>query len=405
MRIVYVTETYPPEINGVALTAARTVAYLRDMGHDIQVLRPRQRGETAHQGVGEWRCAGFPLPMYSELRFGWIRASVLRECWLRDPPDLVHVATPGPLGRTALRCAAAAGIATSAEFRTNFHAYSRHYGLGWIEPLVLKYLRHFHGHADCNFAPTPALAGELRESGFPRFEVIGRGVDARRFSPRRRDAALRRQWGARADDCVMLYVGRLAAEKNVDLALRTWQGLHRRDATLHLVVVGDGPQRVRLQADRDGMVYTGVLQGDALSRCYASADVFLFPSLTDTYGNVTLEAMASGLSVVAYDTAAARVHVTDGVNGWLARPGDEPGYMDAARRAIAHCRPGDPVRRAARAAALRADWPSTLAAFERRLCEVVAAAAARRAQGPTPVRIGRRRGTPLATAPDQEVST
>ncbi|WP_164964183.1 glycosyltransferase [Rubrivivax sp. JA1026] len=370
MQIVYVTETYPPEVNGVALTTARTVAHLRAAGHPVHLVRPRQRGEAARDDADEWRCAGAPIPMYPELRWGLATRAALRRRWRRIAPALVHVATPGPLAHAALAAARAEGIPTSADFRTNFHAYGRHYGLGWLEPLVMAWLRRLHERADCSFVPTAALAAELAAAGFRRLAVSGRGVDARRFDPARRDDRLRAAWGAAAADPVLLHVGRLAAEKNVALALRCWERLRAARPGLRMVVVGDGPQRPSLQRRHPEACFVGQRTGEELARHYASADAFAFPSLTDTFGNVTLEALASGLALAAFDTAAAAVHVVDGDNGCLAPPGDEAGFEAALARALAQARPGSALRRRARESAVAADWPLVLQRFEQVLCAV-----------------------------------
>lgn len=417
MRIAYVTETHPPEINGVALTAERAVRYLRGAGHGVQLMRPRQRGEGPRDDATEWRTYGGPIPMYQELRFGLASVGALRRHLRHGAPDLVHVATPGPLAWAALRAARAEGIATSADFRTNFHAYSRHYRLGWLEPLVLTYLRRLHAMADCNFVPTPALAAQLAAQGFERLQVVGRGVDSRRFSPARRDAGLRRSWGAGEHDPVLLHVGRLAPEKNVELALQSFEALQAQQPALRMVVVGDGPQRRRLEAEHPQVRFVGMRSGDELARHYASADVFLFPSLTDTFGNVTLEALASGLALAAFDTAAAALHARDGVSACLAPspPTEAAGpaaagapagaaagrrsaagssaadgqplpaaaqapFTAAVARALRQAAPGSPLRLRAREAALRADWDRVLRGFELRLRAVATEAAGRRVQ-------------------------
>ncbi len=374
MRIVYVTETFPPEINGVALTAQRCLRHLRAAGHQVQLLRPRQPGEASLDGPDEWRTPGGPIPLYPELRYGLAGVAALRRRWRSDragAPDLVHAATPGPLGWAALRAARAEGIPTSADFRTNFHSYCRHYGMGWLEPLVVAYLRRLHAMADLSFVPTPELADILRWRGFERLHVVGRGVDTQRFSPRWRSEGLRSRWQAGPDDPVLLYVGRLAAEKNVELALQTGERLRALRPGLRMVVVGSGPQRARLQAAYPGVHFVGVQRDAELARHYASADLFLFPSQTETFGNVTLEALASGLAVVAFDTAAAGVHVRHGENGWLATPlpGDAGRelFVDAARQALAQWQPDGALRRRAADTAARIDWDGVLRGFEQRL--------------------------------------
>lgn len=374
MRIAYVTETWPPEINGVSLTAARTLEHLRAAGHRVQLVRPRQRGEPPQDGEDEWRTAGGPIPLYPDLRYGLASVGALHRRWRHTRPALVHVTTPGPLGWAALGAARQLGVATSADFRTNFHAYSRHYGLGWCEPLVLAWLRRLHARADCTFVPTAPLARQLAAQGFQRLAVVGRGVDAAAFTPARRDPALRREWRAAADHRVLLHVGRLAPEKNVQLALDTFERLRRHESGLRMVVVGDGPLRRKLELAHPAARFVGTQRGDALARHYASADVFLFPSLTETFGNVVLEALASGLALVAFDAAAAGQHVRDGLDGLLAQPaGGATAFLAAAHRALAHAAPESGLRQAARARAERLAWPAVLGRFERRLVDLAAA--------------------------------
>ena len=372
MRIAYVTETYPPELNGVSLTVERTVRHLRARGHAVELIRPRQPGDAAllegASPAGDWLTGGCRIPMYPDLRFGWARAATLRRRFEAGRAELVHLATPGPLAWAALAAARSLGLAVTSDFRTNFHQYSRHYGLGLLAPALLAGLRRFHNRTHCIFVPTEALRGELSAKGFERLAVVGRGVDTERFAPGRRSAALRAGWGAADGDPVLLYVGRLAAEKNVGLALRAFEALRRLRPGARMVLVGDGPVRARLEAAHPQACFAGTLRGDALAAAYASADVFVFPSLSDTFGNVTLEALASGLPVVAYDTAAAAEHVIPGESGLLAPPGDEVAFA-AAACALAVQAPAKraALRDAAVAAACRARWSEVLGRFEARL--------------------------------------
>jgi glycosyltransferase involved in cell wall biosynthesis len=381
LRIAYVTETWPPEINGVALTVERSVRYLRERGHTLTLVRPRQRGEGPRDDAEEWRSWGLPIPMYPDLRMGLAFAANLERRLAARTPQLVHVATQGPLGRAALLAAKALGLPVTSDFRTNFHRYSRYYGFGGCERLIAAYLRRFHNRADRTFVPARALRAALSAQGFERLEVLGRGVDALRFTPAARDAALRRSWGACSDETpVALYVGRLAPEKNVALALAAHAAMRSMQPELRMVLVGDGPLRARLQKQYPQAIFAGVQRGAALAAHYASADLFLFPSQSETFGNVTLEALASGLALVAYDEAAAAEHVRDGVNGVLARGDDAAAFIDAACRALAHAAPGAPLRQLARVAALAADWEVVLRRFEHRLADVALREPAARAR-------------------------
>jgi glycosyltransferase involved in cell wall biosynthesis len=371
LRIGYVTETFPPEINGVAATVAHFVRHLRERGWEIDLVRPRQPHEPPLDGADELRTRGLPLPMYPDLRLGLARSACLAARWRRSQPALVHVATEGPLGMAAVRAARRLGLPTTSDFRTNFHAYSRHYGLGWAEGLVLAHLKRFHNGTQRCFVPTPALQAELAAKGFVRVEVVGRGVDAQRFSPEHRSLALRAAWGATDTAPVILHVGRLAAEKNVALAFDAYRALARRVPGARLVVVGEGPQRGALQAAVPDAIFAGPRRGEDLARHYASADVFLFPSLTDTFGNVVLEALASRLLVVGYDCAAAGAHLRSGANGLLAAPGDADGFIAAAVIAAKQWQPLAPMRDAARATAEALDWDRVVQGFEAHLLQVM----------------------------------
>jgi len=374
VRIAYVTETYPPEVNGVALTVERAVRHLRQRGHAVDLIRPRQRGEPALNAAQELRTSGCPIPFYPDLRFGWAAPAGLRRRFAERRPQLVHIATEGPLGWSALRAACALGLPVSSDFRTNFQQYSRYYGLGWIAPLVFDYMRRFHNQARVTFVPTEETRRHMAAAGFERLKVVGRGVDTLHFTPAKRCAMLRRSWGVGDgevghDGPVLLYVGRLAAEKNVALALCAFDAVRQRLPAARMVVVGDGPLRRKLERDFPAATFVGMQRGEALARHYASADLFLFPSVSETFGNVTLEALACGLPVVAFDTAAAADHVDDCDSGLLPAVGDEHGFVAAVCSLAWHRRQLDAMRAHARHAAQQARWPEVLNAFERHLLE------------------------------------
>ncbi len=372
VRIAYVTETFPPELNGVSLTVERAVAHLRQRGHQVELIRPRQPGESQREARSELLTAGCPIPVYRDLRFGLASAGRLRRRFAQTQPQLVHVATEGPLGLAAVSAARQLTVPVSSDFRTNFHQYSRYYGLGVFEPLVLAYLRRFHNRTQATFVPTRSLADSLRQVGFERLHVVGRGVDTGLFSPQRRSAVLRERWGA-GNGPVLLYVGRLAAEKNVALAVAAFEAVRARRTEARLVMVGDGPLRQKLQSSHPEVIFAGIQRGESLAAHYASADVFVFPSLSETFGNVTLEALASGLPVVAFDAAAASEHVHDGVSGLLAPLGSQRAFIAAAcSLAWQHDYLGD-LRVHARRAAEQASWPDVLNRFESHLALAVAA--------------------------------
>ncbi len=333
LRIGIVTETYPPEINGVALTIARWVEGLRQRGHSVQLIRVSQSGNDQPLPVDSLETVslpGFHIPGYPQLQGGWPATRALLNPWRRNRPDLIHIVTEGPLGYSALRAARRLAIPVSTSFHTHFQNYSRHYHLGWLATPITAYLRHFHNQGVQTLVPTEELAQQLQAIGFRRTQVLARGVDTRLFSPQRRDPALRASWGAAPHVPVALYVGRLAAEKNLELAIAAFQAIQRIRPAARLALVGDGPLTPRLRARYPEFIYCGMRQGEDLAAHYASADLFLFPSLTETFGNVILEALASGLAVAAFDYAAARAHVEPEHSGQLAPFGDAQSFIAAA---------------------------------------------------------------------------
>lgn len=333
LHVAVVTETYPPEVNGVAMTIGRMVDGLLARGHRVSLTRPRQAhdddGDTS-RGVMTTLVRGLPIPGYPGLKLGMPAQRRLRRKWGWDRPDIVQVVTEGPLGASAISAARALGIPVISEFHTNFHSYSRHYGVGWLEPWVAAYLRRLHNRSDVTLAPSNELANRLKTEGYQRVQVVARGVDTALFNPSRRCASLRTTWGVAPPDPVIAYVGRLAPEKNLSLVLKAFDVIHTHAPAARLLLVGDGPAKRHLDHTDTRYIFAGMRHGEDLARHYASADLFLFPSLTDTFGNVTLEALASGLPVIAYRVAAAAELVRHGENGMLASPGDSIDYLRAA---------------------------------------------------------------------------
>jgi glycosyltransferase involved in cell wall biosynthesis len=333
MRIGIVSETYPPEINGVALTVHGLVAGLAARGHSIDLIRPRQSQPFLDEaGIDVLELRGGALPRYPGLRFGLPAGRTLRQHWSQQRPDAVYVATEGPLGWSAMRAAGRLGIPLSSGFHTRFDNYASHYGLGLLTPLVRSYLRRFHQRAAATLVPTDALARELHAMGITNARLLRRAVDTQLFHPNRRDEALRACWGVDAATPVVLYVGRIAPEKNLELAVQAFRAIRQKVPQARYVWVGDGPARDALQAAHPDFIFAGVQRGEALARHYASADLFPFPSLSETFGNVIIEALAAGLPVVAYAEGAAREHLADGVNGYCVAPGNAQAFIEAAAK-------------------------------------------------------------------------
>ena len=355
LRVAVVTETYPPEINGVARTVGLMVEALLERGHEVQLIRPRQGAERVSSVDRTLRLvAGFPIPFYRHLQIGFARPRLLQKDWSQWRPDLVHVVTEGPLGWAAAIAAGRLGIPVCSDFHTNFHRYSRHYGFGMLSGAVARYLRSLHNRADCTLVPTAQMRANLEALAFERVAVVGRGVDARLFNPARRSERLRAAWGCTGNETVALHVGRIAPEKNLGLFVDAALGMQAIDPKVRVVLVGDGPQGPALRNRHPEFVFAGMRTGEDLAEHYASADVFLFPSVTETFGNVTIEAMASGLAVVAYDYAAAQQYLRHGASGLLAPQGDSAQFIamaaQLARNRDLRLRFGVEARRAAEAA-------------------------------------------------------
>ncbi|AZE46680.1 Glycosyltransferase [Pseudomonas chlororaphis] len=370
LHITLITETFPPEINGVANTLGRLCDGLRARGHQVELIRPRQGSDQSRiSDEGLLLCRGWPLPGYPGLQWGQSSMHKLLRRWKRHRPDVLYIATEGPLGLSALRAARRLGISVVSGFHTNFQQYSGQYGLGLLTRLLTHYLRWFHNRSKLTLVPSASQRLELERRNFERLVLLSRGVDSQLFHPAKRLNELRQGWGLGSDDIAVIHVGRLAPEKNLGLLKRCFAQLQSTypQQSMKLIVVGDGPQRAVLQKELPDAVFCGSQRGEALASHYASGDLFLFPSLTETFGNVVLEALASGLAVVAYDQAAAAQHIRHGYNGVLAMPGDESAFCDAASWLLEDPETLRRVRLNARQHASRQGWAAIIEQFETQL--------------------------------------
>jgi glycosyltransferase involved in cell wall biosynthesis len=377
VNIAIVTETFPPEINGVAMTFGLIASELGRRGHRVTVYRPHRRDLPATSlvtGITEVALPGMPIPGYPLLRLGLPACSRLMGEWRRERPDLVHVVTEGPLGASAITAARRLGLPVTSSFHTNFHAYTGNYGFAPLRRVVLAWLRRIHNRTLRTFAPTQELCDELAAQGFCNLAVLSRGVDLLQFDPRRRSPALRQAWAVGPADPVVLHVGRLAAEKNYPLLFQAFDAMHAANSRCRFVIVGDGPLRAQLQRRHPHCHFTGFIRRDALARHYASADIYIHASLTETFGNVLTEAMASGLAVAGFDYAASRQFINDGVNG-LRVPCHRPGDLIAAAVRLATDAPlRFRLRTAARLALEPQSWENVIGRFEADLLDIVSTA-------------------------------
>ena len=349
MRIGLVSDTYTPQVNGVTTVVRRIVSLLRAQGHEALVVAPRYPDTATSSDPRELRIPSLAFPLYPDVRMSLPPFRQVAELFDATPPDVVHVHTEGALGLAGRRWALRHGVPLVTTYHTNFPEYSRHYGVGFLEPVVWRWLRWFHRPAAVTFTPGQAVRDDLVGRGLSQATLWGRGVDPHFFHPGRRDNSWRR-WLAGGDDTlIVLHVGRLAHEKNLGVLIEAWRqarGVLGQRATF--VVAGEGPEARRIESRLPFVRLLGFLPREDLATLYASADVSVFPSHTETCGLVALEAMASGSAVIAADAGGLRESIQAGTTGLLV-PAHEPrGYSDAIV-ALAD----DPVARFALAAAAR----------------------------------------------------
>lgn len=342
-------------------------------GHAVTVYHPRRDdlpGGAPSVEFTEVPLPGVPIPGYGMLRLGLPAGGRLKKLWREERPDLVHVATEGPLGATAITAARALGVPVTSSFHTNFHAYTKHYRFGPLRGLVLAWLRRVHNRTRRTFAPTTELCAELTALGFRDMELLSRGVDTWQFHPKRRSEELRQRWGAEPGDPVVIHAGRMAAEKNYPLLVRCHAAMRAANPRCRFVFVGDGPLRRRYQREHPECVFMGFIPRGELAQAYASADIYIHASLTETFGNVLTEALASGLAVAGFDYAAARQFIRHGENG-LTVPCDRPdALIDAAVLLASDDMLRAQLRLVARAAVEPQSWENVIARFEADLIEV-----------------------------------
>lgn len=314
MRFAIVTETYPPEVNGVALTVQGLEHGLRKRGHDVDVVRPRQQ-QDGSAAAHELLVRGAGLPRYPGLRFGLPAPLQLARQWQQQRPDAIYVATEGPLGWSAMRTARRLGIPVASGLHTRFDEYLPDYGAAWLQATALRWMRRFHNQAEATLVPTRELQQFLQDNGFSKARLLARAVDGSQFDPNKRDDTLRADWGIEGEGFAVIHVGRIAAEKNLGLAIKAFRRIQQQRPKARFVWVGDGPMREKLAEQNPDFIFCGVQRGEALARHFASGDLFLFASRSETFGNVTLEAMASGVATVAFNYGAAREHLRSGHSG------------------------------------------------------------------------------------------
>jgi glycosyltransferase involved in cell wall biosynthesis len=369
-RIAIVTDTFAPQMNGVARTLERTTHALRNRGHDVRVFAPEDPAAAPEDSRVSFPSR--PFWAYPQLRLSVPDTRRMKAAFCQWRPDIVHVATPFGLGLSGRSAGRIMTIPLISSYHTSLATYAKFYGLGALTGIGWRYLRWFHNGTAATLCPTKAIATELSAHGFRSVGLWGRGVDTRQFNVAWRSEALRASWGATSDTTVIAYVGRLAAEKGLDVVLDAMRALAADRTDVAFVIAGDGPyEGVCRRRAPDRCIFTGRIEGRQLSETYASADVFVFPSTTDTFGNVVQEAMASGLVVVGADVPQTS-EVLAGT-GLLAASGDARGFAESIRRLV-HDRAGrEAMRLASIELSAGRDWDSVFDGLEQRYLSTIAA--------------------------------
>ncbi|MFD0680579.1 MULTISPECIES: glycosyltransferase family 4 protein [unclassified Paenibacillus] len=326
MRVALFTDTYLPDVNGVAKTLGRWVQFLQSRNVECKVFAPlSSSADDLGMSIVE-RFYSIPFLLYPECRMAIPNPIQLNKSLKAFAPNLIHVATPFNLGITGLHYAKKHHVPIVASYHTHFDQYLSYYKLQWMEPMLWKYMLWFHQECQKIYVPSQSTLLHLQDKGLKRLEIWSRGVEESLFRPIVNRPQVWRQYGINPDRFVILYVGRLAPEKSVDVLLQTFLALSDTiRANSHLVITGDGPLYQPLLENYGGasnITFTGFQQGRELSRLYAAADVFLFPSASETFGNVILEAMASGTAVIGAAAGGVKDLIHHNQNGLLCKPGN-----------------------------------------------------------------------------------
>ena len=364
LRVALFSGNYNYLREGANQALNQLVGYLERAGHSVRVYSP-VTGTPAFEPAGTLvPVPSIPLPIRSEFRLALGLPPHIRADVERFAPDLIHVSTPDILNTRAETLAKRLAVPVVASMHTRFETYFDYYGAGWAKPLAEAHLRRFYRRADCVLAPTPHLVDEMqRLRGDDRVALWSRGVDRDLFSPARRDPEWRRAQGWSDDDVVVLFFGRLVLEKGTETFVRAVEALRCRGYVVHPLIVGAGPAEPAMRGLKDA-VFTGHLDGTDLARAVASADLMVGPSATEAFGNVVLEAMASGLAVISADAPSAAALIEPDASGLLCAPGDAEAFADAAARLIDSPDERRRLGAAARAASEAYSWDAASRAVE-----------------------------------------
>ena len=353
MRIALFTETFLPKLDGIVTRLSHTIEHLQRSGDRVLVFAP-EGGITEYKGAKVYGVSGFPLPLYPELKMALPRPAI-GHVLEQFQPDVIHVVNPAVLGLAGLFYGKVLKIPLVASYHTHLPQYLQHYGLGMLEGLLWELLKMSHNQAQLNLCTSTAMMQELTVHGIERVDLWQRGVDTELFHPDLACEEMRSRLSQRHPQSpLLLYVGRLSAEKEIERIKPVLEAIPNS----HLALVGDGPHRLALEKHFAGTNthFVGYLTGRDLGAAFACADAFIFPSRTETLGLVLLEAMAAGCPVVAANSGGIVDIVTSGVNGYLFDPEDERGALAATQRLLEQKQEREIIRKNARLEAQKWGW-------------------------------------------------
>ncbi|AZB44058.1 glycosyltransferase family 1 protein [Bacillus sp. FJAT-42376] len=356
MKIALFTDTYAPDVNGVARTLKRFTDYLEANGHEYRVFAPESTKESRFSSHIH-RFSSFPFFLYPECRVAWPNMLQVKGELQKFQPDLVHIATPFNIGFCGMHYAKKLNIPIVGSYHTDFDQYLEYYDLQFFSKILWKYMHWFHRPFKKLFVPSPETMEQLKNQGFPNLKIWGRGVDCSMFSPRLDGFDAHEHYHIK-EPFILSYAGRLAPEKDIQTLMAIAKRLpeHLREK-VHFLIIGDGPSKVEMMKDApDNMTFAGYVSGRNLAKLYASSDLFVFPSPTETFGNVVLESLACGTPVIGANSGGVKNILSEGKNGLLVEPRNPDAFIEAISSLVGNHRLREEMSRHARAYALTQTW-------------------------------------------------
>lgn len=363
MKIALFTGNYVHIKDGVSLTLNRLVRYLTEArGFQVMVFGPDIKTRAINPAGTFVEVPSVPAPGRPEYRVSLFLPEVLRHDIEMFKPDIIHIATPDFLGLAALRFAIRHKIPVVSSYHTHFSSYLKYYGLEVLEGLLWKYLKWFYDRCDAVVSPSESMNEYLLRNGLDAAKVglWSRGVETELFSPAKRSEAFREKHGFGKDDVVVSYISRLVWEKDPRTFIDAVKKAQQANPKIKAMVGGDGPAREQMEQELPGAVFTGFSYGEALAEIYASSDIFVFPSDTETFGNVTLEAMSSGVPALVADAVGSKSLVVNGETGYVLPIGDAAAFSEAVVRLAGHKELRLQMAVQARERALTFGWPRVM---------------------------------------------